>query len=317
MTVKHAFEIASVTKTFTAVCVLQLQESGQLDLDEPIGHYLSSRFTNRLLVIDGHDYGSKITVRQLLNHTSGLPDYWSDGPYVRAKDNRFLVDFEANPQRFWEPEEILQYTRRLAPVGVPGKRYHYSDTNYTLLGLMLEQITHETLAEVYRKRLFVQLKMDQTYLSYREQPRAGVAESHRYEDHLDLFRQRRQSADWASGGLVSTVADLGRFVAALEQGRLFRHPETLREMEAWVDTEKPSIAYGLGLFRIDLRAGRGQLIGHDGHGNAFMYYWPERQVALLGTLNQTGNDWWPMVVKVLRALERDCGWEPNDRMSVE
>ncbi len=82
MQLYNTFEIASMTKTFTAVTVLLLMENGLLELDEPIGTYLPSEITSGLLVIGGHEYGPEITVRQLLNHTGGLPDYWYDPPYI-------------------------------------------------------------------------------------------------------------------------------------------------------------------------------------------------------------------------------------------
>ena len=303
--VADTFEVASVTKTFTAACVLMLAEEGRLRLDEPIGGLLPRGAIRGLLVVRGHDFSPEITVRQLLNHTSGLPDYWNDPPTADDGDNTFVRDFLADPNRFWEPEETLAYVRRLWPIAVPGERYHYSDTGYVLLGLIVEHATGRKLHEVFRERLFAPLGMQDTFFSYREAPPSGAHESHRYEGPVDLTGQRRQSAEWASGGLVSSAKDLARFLFALAQGKLFKSQATWNEMTTWRPTGTADVDYGLGLFHVRLDDDEGQLWGHDGHGNAFMYYWPEKQIALVGTLNQTENDWWDLAAPAVRVL-CDC-----------
>jgi D-alanyl-D-alanine carboxypeptidase len=193
----------------------------------------------------------------------------------------------------------------MKPVDIPGGRYHYSDTNYTLLGLLLEKLGSKPLAFVFRERLLEPLGMRDTYLSYREPSPNHIIESHRYEKHHDLFARKHQSADWASGGLVSTATDLIRFLTALENGRLFHNPSTLREMQSWHPTDITGVDYGLGMFRVELPGSKGQLEGHDGHGNSWLYYWPRRHLAFAGTLNQTENDWWPLVKRAIGIIERE------------
>lgn len=305
ITPQHAFEIASITKTFTAAAVLLLHEEGKIDLDAPMSQYLGSTLMSGLSLIDGNDYSERITARLALSHRSGLADFWSDGPRYMKHENEFVRDFEADPTRVWQPERLLTYVRRMTPVALPGEKYHYSDTNYVLLGLMLERITGMSLASVFRERILMPLGMHQTYLSYREPAPLHVVESHRYESHHDLFARAHQSADWASGGLVSTTSDLTKFVAALEGGRLFRNPQTLDEMRSWNATDTSGVDYGLGLFRVRLPRDEGFIEGHDGHGNSWLYYWPRRRLAFAGTLNQTENDWWPLVKKAITIIERE------------
>jgi CubicO group peptidase (beta-lactamase class C family) len=302
MAVSDTFEVASVTKTFTATCVLFLVEDGKLRLDQPMGDLLPPKMTKRLLVIGGHDYSPEITIEQLLAHKSGLPDYWTDPPLAEDGDNAFVHEFLADPDRLWEPQEILPFVRKLTPIGSPGQRFHYCDTGYVLLGLVVERVTGMKLHEVMRQRIVDPLSMTDTYFSYYEPPPPGERESHRFEGSLDLFGQRRQSAEWGAGGLVSSTRDLSRFIRALAEGKLFKSPDTLKAMTAWTPTGEKDVEYGLGLFRIALDGGRGQLWGHDGHGNAFMYYWPEQGMALVGTLNQTENDWWDFASPAVRAL---------------
>jgi D-alanyl-D-alanine carboxypeptidase len=295
------FEVASITKTFTATAVMQLVEDGRLDLDVPLSRQAPG-LGEGLLVIRGHDHGPEITPRQLLGHTSGLPDIWSDPPFVAKHSNAFVRAFEAEVDRLWNPADVLAYARRLTPVGMPGERYHYSDTGYVLLGLLVERVTGKPLHAVLRERILSPLRMDDTTMSYREPAPAGRRESHRYEGRLDLFGQLRQSADWASGGLVSSARDLARFGEALVRRRLYSRPSTLDSMQAWHPTQKRDVDYGLGLFRVHLDGDAGDLWGHDGHGNAFMYVWPQGGWIFSGTLNQTANDWWPLVASVMGVI---------------
>lgn len=287
--IRNTFEIASITKTFTATVILQMHEdkNSPVKLWKTLGQLLPPSVVNGLLVVGGHDYGPEIHVRELLKHTSGLPDYWESQAFNRA--------FEADEDRFWFPEELIEYVKDMKPIGKPPARWNYADTNYVLLGMIIEQATGQPLEQVFREQIFDPLGMTETYLSYRELPTSWRRESHRFEYREDLYRKPRQSADWAGGGLVSNVEDLQKFMRALFQGRLFVDASTLDAMKRWQNTGIPGVTYGFGLFRIDLGPALGELWGHDGWGNSFMYYWPQRDIGFTGTLNQVDNDWWPMV----------------------
>jgi D-alanyl-D-alanine carboxypeptidase len=300
MTPTADFEIASVTKTFTAAVVLLLVEEGALSLDEGLGTALPA-WESGLLVVDGVDRTPEITLRQLLNHTSGLPHHWTADPRAGVDSNAFLDAFLADPDRFWTPEEILATVPDLAPAGAPGERWHYSDANYLLLGLIVERATGSPLRDVLRARLFQPLGMDHTWTSFREdQPGSGSEEpaSHRYEGSWDLSDKTHQSADWAGGGLVSDVADLSGFLRALSDGRVFAQDQTLDAMRTPVDTGTAHVSYGLGLFEVALDDGSA-LWGHEGHGNSFLYLHDTTGTIYTGTLNQTQNDWWGVVLRAL------------------
>jgi len=298
------FEIASTSKAFTAATVLLLVEDGLLDLDQQIGTLLPPAYTTGLIVIGSHDYTPELTVRQLLAHTSGLPDYWNDPPYIIPGVNAFLFEYILHPYRFWEPEDILVYVPGLTPAFVPGTGWHYSDTGYLLAGLIVEEITGKELHDVYRERIFAPLGLDDTWLSWREPPASGLTESHRYEGSWDMTDKPHQSADWAGGGLVSTTRDLERFMRALADESLFSDPTTGKAMKAWIETGTTGIRYGLGLFWVELGNDQGEIYGHDGYGNSWMYYWPDQDVIFAGTLNQTENDWWPLVKAAAFQIDR-------------
>lgn len=301
METHDTFEVASVTKTFTATTILLLVEAGQLSPDQTLGALLPADLIKNMLVLTAHDYTPEITVRQLLNHTSGLPDFWSDPPYETPGTNAFLADFNADENHFWEPEEVLSYIPDLYAIAKPGAEYHYSDTNYVLLGLIIESLTGQPLDQVFRQEIFAPLGMHDTYLSYHEAPTSTVVESHRYEGSYDLYARTRQSADWASGGLVSSTRDLSIFMHALAEGEIFADPATLEDMRTTVPTGQPDVYYGLGIFVVVLDDG-GELWGHDGYGTAFMYYSEGDRHVHVGTLNQTNNDWWSMVYAGVTAV---------------
>jgi CubicO group peptidase (beta-lactamase class C family) len=300
LTPADSFEIASTSKAFTAACLLTLVEEGAvgpLGIDEKLGNLLPPAVTSGLLVIGGHDFGPELTLRQLLAHTSGLPDYWKDPPFVWPGVNAFLAPYILNPQQTWTPLEILAKAKGLTPIAKPGVVWHYSDTGYVLVGLVIESLTGKPLHEAYRKRLFEPLGLTETWLHWQEPPASSVVESHRYEGSLDMYPQAHNSADWAGGGLVSTTRDLERFIGGLMRGQLFADSKTLGLMTTWVPTGAPGVEYGLGLFRVDLGPGHGAIVGHDGYGNSWMYYWPEPDLVFTGTLNQSENDWWPLVAE--------------------
>lgn len=301
MSTDAAFEIASVTKTFTAVLVMTFVEDRTIALDDTFVAAYGGDAPSSLLVIDGIDRTPEITLRQLLGHTSGLPDYWLDGPFVEPGVNAFVVDFDADPDRFWTPPEILAYVPDLDPIGPPGAQYHYGDTGYVMLGMLIERLAGMPYDAVMRARILEPLGMDDTWLTYHEDAPVGLAEAHRYEGDYDLFHRTRQSADWAGGGLASTTMDLERFMLALVDGEILHDPASWAAMTTWTPVGEPDVWYGLGLFRVDTGIA-GDIIGHDGYGNAFMYWASEPAVMFTGTLDQRDADWYPLFESALSSL---------------
>ncbi|HTL35663.1 MAG TPA: serine hydrolase domain-containing protein, partial [Kofleriaceae bacterium] len=267
------FEIQSTTKTFTAALVLMFVEDGRVTLDTPLGSVLPATDTQGLLVIANHDYGPELTLRQLMHHTAGLPDYWNDGPFGSDGMNAFQRAYVADPDRMFEPRELVEYARHLTPIALPGTKHHYTDTGYVLLGLVIEQLAGKPYHQVMRERILTPLGLTHTYLRYREADLGPVTAW--YDDGELVAGVRHQSADWAGGGYVSTAADLARFLRALADREILHEQETLDAMREWGPTDVDGIEYGLGLYRVDYakfgEPQRGSWWGHDGYGNAFMY----------------------------------------------
>jgi D-alanyl-D-alanine carboxypeptidase len=261
------FRIGSITKTFVATVVLQLVGEGRLTLDEPVARRLPGVLAN----------GHQITVRQLLNHTSGLPNY-SDDPDLFAG----IVQ-----NRVWDPRELVALAERHPQLFAPGSAHAYSNTNYIVAGLLIEAVTRHPLARELDRRIFSPLDLDHTSFP------AGTARLTGYYAHGYLSPEAIPTADgpridvtgfnpshaWAAGAIVSNAADLSTFYRALLGGRLLGAPQ-LREMKKTVaeDPTDPAetFSYGLGLERVKDACGANW--GHTGtiYGYQSLAYWNER-----------------------------------------
>ncbi|WP_181772693.1 serine hydrolase domain-containing protein [Amycolatopsis pittospori] len=243
------FRAGSVTKTFVAVVVLQLVADGKVRLDTPIDRYLPG-----LVRGNGND-GTKITVRQLLQHTSGLHDFSRD------------MDLDEWRHRGAEPEELMAIALAQGPLFDPGKGWSYSNTNYIVAGMLIEKLTGRSVSDEIDTRIVQPLRLRGTYLPARGDERLPNPHARGYtpgDKGLVDFTELDPSAAWTSGGLVSTGEDLNHFFAALTGGRLLLRPQ-LAEMQRTrpVDLGVPGAAYGLGIVSVPLTCG-GTFWGHRG-----------------------------------------------------
>ncbi|HET9224116.1 MAG TPA: serine hydrolase domain-containing protein, partial [Roseiflexaceae bacterium] len=207
------FSAGSISKLFVATVAMQLVQEGWLALDQTVEHWLPGLVP----------HGDRIAVRSLMNHTSGLPDYL---------DEPFAEEALADPARVWKPGELVGRALERRPAAAPG-RWRYSNTNYVLLGLIVEQVTHNPLAREIHQRIIDPLGLAHTFISP-DDPIAG-AMMHGYEGRRHLTGGMNMSFAWGAGNIVSNVEDLERFAQALFGGALLR-PETLTTMQGFVAT---------------------------------------------------------------------------------
>jgi D-alanyl-D-alanine carboxypeptidase len=302
------YYLASIAKTFTATVVGILVDQGQLSFRDPIKDYLPEDLVQGLHVFDGMNYSDEITITHLLNHTSGLPDYFEDQPI--SGSNMINRIFEA-PNKFWEPEEIIEFTKsNFNSHFAPGTDYHYTDTEYVLLGLIVQNVTGLRLHEIYNKMIFEPLDMRSTWLNLRSTPldSSFVEMAPFYVGESDASRMKSLSADWAGGGLISTNHDLTSFIKALVGGELVS-AETWHEMTNYVNESKGTY-YGFGLRKWVLKElfptlPDLTLIGHSGSTSSFMYYCPELDAYFVGSFNQVEmvKNHISFLVKVLTTLD--------------
>jgi D-alanyl-D-alanine carboxypeptidase len=241
------FRVGSVTKTFVAVVVLELAAEKRLRLDDPVARWLPGLLPD----------GGRITIRDLLAHRSGLADV-ADDPEVLNGD-----------RSDWPPRRLVALVARRPRIAAPGGAFHYSSTNYLVLGLLVERVTGRSIAAELRRRIIGPLGL--THTAYQPGPLAGRhVHGYRLASHQGVVDPtaaprdlERRSVRWAgaSGDLVSSAGDLARFLAALLGGD-FLPARELRAMEA------VGPRYGLGLAVYPTRCGLAW--GHTGNLNGVL-----------------------------------------------
>lgn len=244
----------SNTKTFVAAVVLQLVAEGKVRLDAPIENYLPDLVRGK-----GID-GRKITVRQLLQHTSGLPNYTA---------HMDLTEFDKIRNRYYQPRDLLDIALAHPASFPPGTKWEYSNTNYVLAGLLIERVTGRPVAEQVTDRVIKPLNLRDTYWPAVGDKTIKGRHPHGYtrpdgsDKRIVNVTELDPSWGWAAGQLISTPSDLNRFFSALLDGRLLPAAE-LAEMKKTVPAEMwPGGRYGLGLVSTPLSCG-GIYWGHGG-----------------------------------------------------
>lgn len=280
LNVGNTFRIASVTKTFTAAAVLTLVDQRRLTLDATVARYLPSPYLG-LLRRGGYD-PNLISVRMLLNHTSGLYDYATDDGYRETA----LADL----RRHWTPAEQIGWAMdHGSPYGAPGALFHYSDTGYVLLARIVEAVTGSGQAAAYRRLLrYDRLGLTATWFETLEPVPGGAgARAHQYyvdpaaDLDLDTYAADPSFDLYGGGGLVSSVADLNRFYRALLDGRVLSRA-ALRTMLTLVPTGNGDAA-GMGIFP---RRIEGMTCWwHNGFLGSAVLYCPQRRLAVAVTVN--------------------------------
>ncbi|MFI5979080.1 serine hydrolase domain-containing protein [Streptomyces sp. NPDC051452] len=265
------FRVGSNTKSVTATLVLQQVAQQKISLDDAVEKWLPG-------LVKG---GEHITVRMLLNHTSGLGDF--------LLTPQFLPSLTGQEQRTWTPQELLAITPEQDPPTEPGKTYSYSNANYEALGLILEKATGSSLAELIEQKITKPLGMKDSFLATDAAWPAGKRHAIGYEPDAKRLKallsgtvdlpegvgfagpeRPRDNVDtaaidpswsWAAGGMVSTAQDWQRFLTALISGRLLPEAQ-LKQMRTTVDAPEEGGGYGLGLIKVETACGT--VLGHTG-----------------------------------------------------
>ncbi|WP_051855728.1 serine hydrolase domain-containing protein [Streptomyces sp. NRRL B-1347] len=243
------FRIGSITKTFVATVLLQMEAEGRLDLDDTVERWLPG-----LVRGNGND-GSRITVRQLLNHTSGLFNYTSDKQF--AKDI-LLEGFPAHRYDTHTPRDLIRVALAHKPDFTPGAKHSYSNTGYILAGLIIEKVSGNSYQHEIRERVINPLNLRTTRLPGAD-PFLPKPSSRAYSKlskdpaatRIHDVTENNMSWAWAAGDGISTTRDLNRFFSALMRGKLMPDKQ-LAEMQTTVPTpDDPAYSgYGLGLYSV-------------------------------------------------------------------
>jgi D-alanyl-D-alanine carboxypeptidase len=289
LTNQSQYFIASTTKLYITAIILKLRETGQLSLDDKISAYLPSNLMNDLHIYKRVDYSDEITIKHLLSHTSGLPDYFEQ----KKENGQSLKDelISGEDQR-WIFEETITISKKMKPHFKPGQKgkAHYSDTNYQLLGKIIEIVTDMTISQALAKYVFKPLGLEKTYL-YQDSNDTVPATVYYKTEPLPI--PMAMTSFGPDGGIVSTASESMVFLKAFFNGKLFPK-EYLDEMKDWNKIFFP-LQYGIGIARFKLPRiflpfkPVPELIGHSGLSGAFAYYCPEKDIYFTGTVNQIHN----------------------------
>ena len=280
------FRIASISKTFTAVSILRLSEQNKLNINDPIGKYISEAH-KIILKKDNYDI-DKITIKHCLQHTSGLFDY------AVGNDDYVETAIKDTNKRWTRAEQIQFAIDHGNPVGKPGEKYHYSDTGYVLLGEIIELITGKGLAEANRELInFNKLKLSQTWLQSLESAPKGIAKrASSYLETLDATNWDNSVDLYGGGGYVSTTQDLVKFYHNLFNNNIFEKPETLKTMlssNGITGQGRTAEAYKMGLWEIKTPHGSGFM--HNGFwGSAVIHFSDYNATVSLYEIDNSNND---------------------------
>ena len=259
LTTKDAFEIGSNTKSFTTVLTLLLQEDGIWSLDDPLAKWLPEQAAKL-------PYGDKVTLRQLAQNNSGIPDYAN--PIIGSSIRDDTIE------QGYKPEELVDYVvKNLKPSFEPGQGWEYSTTNFVLLGMAIESATGKSLGDLYQERIFDTLGMKDSFL-LEGVPEDGQIVQGYYTiepGNVKKVTNWNGSQGWAGGGIISTAEDMAKYTVGLYSGVLFSDPESLKQFLAFGDGLVADFdGYGLGVGRWS----REPLAwGHAGQTPGFQSLW--------------------------------------------
>lgn len=294
----------SIAKTFTAAAILRLAEEGKLSLEDPLSKWYP-----------GFPNADDITIKQMLNMTSGIFDYFRASP-----DNPVIGVIMQDVSHEWTPEEIVELVSTLEPTSAPGAAYDYSNTGYVFLGLIIEQVTGHPYEDVMRSFFFDPLELDDTYTAGRDQT-ADTLTQHYARDFGFVFGSEEpitevngkfagiETLSWAAGSVVSDADDLLKWSQALYGGEVLNQSSLKAMLE--IDALQPAEGFRYG-YGVEIRqTSIGMALGHAGGtpaSAALMIYVPEKNISVVAM----SNDGWAdqkhpldtLVDEVLRIADR-------------
>lgn len=281
MRLSDMLRIASMTKMFVSTVVLKLSEEGKLDLDDTLGEYLPEE------IVEPLPNGDKVTTRQLLAMSSGIPEYLDSDDY----DD----DLEDDPHRaMWTPEALVAYVFDEKADFEPDEDWEYSNTNYVLLELVVNAVSGTSLAAEIRRIILDPLEMRQTFMEKHETRAGGFGglQVRGYEEGEDVT-EINDALGAGDGGLISDAEGLARFLSALLREKTLLTPASLKTMQTIhpFSEEEDGSGYGLGIEY--LNTDLGEAWGHNGSSVGFqgdMVYFPEQDIIIVLLANDADAD---------------------------
>lgn len=266
-TIDSLWRIGSVTKTFVSAVILGLVKEGKVALADPL-----SKYVDAVPKTDG------VTVRMLMNHTSGIFNYTEDAAFF------------ADRTRKWTPRELVDLATKNDPYFAPGTDFHYSNTNYVLLGMIAEKVSGKKIGALVRERALTPAALPATFFDG-EEPVVGTM-TRGFTGTKDVTFINDVSGPWAAGAMVAPAIDLARWAATLYGGTSILDAEQRKTLLA---DPVSGGSYGLGVVILPatVTVGGGRALGHDGAIDGFatqMFWFEGKKTAVASIVNKTGGD---------------------------
>ena len=302
---EQPYFIASTTKLYVTAIILKLKADGKLWPDDKILKFLAPEIMDKLHIYKGADYSYSLTIKNLLAHTSGLPDYFED----KGADGKSLLQkLQEGTDQSWTFEEAVEMSKKMTPKFAPNAKgkAHYSDTNFQLLGRIIENIYGKNIGTVMQEVIFQPLALKQTYMYSDANDKIPAVMNYK---NKPLHISKAMTSFGADGGIVSTSEETMVFLKAFFNGFFF--PKSfLPELYKWNRVMFP-LEYGVGIMKFQLPAlfsmfrKMPAFIGHSGLSGAYAYYVPEKNVFLAGTVNQINNPGtsYKMLLKIVSSIK--------------
>lgn len=294
LTSRHTFRIASVTKTFVAASILRLWEQGKLGLDDPIEKHISAIHTE--ILRKGGYSPEMITIRQLLNHTSGMADH--------THSPRYSTDFMQERHVWTRTGQLEELVASSKPLDAPGKAFSYSDTGYILLGEIIENLSRLPMGDAIDKLLgFGALGLPDTHLEEADGDYSGLR-AHQYFNKVDTYHFHPSLDYFGGGGHLSTAADLALFYYKLFNHKVFERPSTLDTMlQPFAGRSPEALDYRFGIWKTEIAGS--EAYTHKGFWGTQVAWFPKQNFAIAVNYSQRWANKGPAPVleQMLRALK--------------
>ncbi len=289
MEVESRYFIASVTKLYVTAVIMKLVEEKKISINDKISKYLPENYCDKLHVLKGVDYSSELTIYHLITNTSGIPDYF----FHKQKNGRTVSnELMEGVDEQWSIDRTIELIKRLKPKFKPGAKgkASYSDSNYQLLGKIIENITNKTIGDVFQDYIFSEMNLKNTYAYNNPDDNSPVPF---YYGNRKLWLPRYMTSIAPEGGIVSTVDEVMIFLKGFFNGRFFPK-EMIDKLKKWNFILPPPglFLYGIGLEKLWIPwilspfKHPGDILGFWGQTGSFAFYNPKTDLYFCGTTNQ-------------------------------
>jgi D-alanyl-D-alanine carboxypeptidase len=264
------FRIASATKPFIATLVIKLAMAGKINLDAQLANYLDNTYLHDI------NNANSVTVRQLLSMQSGIYNY---------TDNlKYAAFVKKHPRHKWSPMEVLHFARNMPAAFEPGTISQYSNTNYILLGILIEKVTGKSLADALNDEIFQPLKLNNTYLEMQQAIPNPIVPGYVYKNgNFQNTSHINDGRGLADGGIVTNASDLNNFIRHLMTDEKFIPAKWRLQMLTFHPMHsEDKVEYGLGLIRYHIQDV--EIIGHDGSDigyQSWMIFLPKSKTSII------------------------------------